>query len=220
MSDPVRVLIADDDALVRAGLRMMLDGAEQLAVVGEAADGSEVPRLLRAHPADVVLMDIRMPQVDGITATRRLRRQPDPPQVLILTTFDSDENVALALQAGAAGFLLKDAAPAVIVDAIHRTVAGEPTLAPAVLRRLLNGLTRDRTERSIARQRLHSLSPRELEVTAAVAEGLSNAQIAAELFMSVATAKAHVTSILTKLDLENRTQLALLAHSAELGQQS
>lgn len=216
-SGPLRVLLVDDDPLVRAGLRMMLDGAAQISVVGEAGDGDEVPRLVRQHPAQVLLMDIAMPRTDGITASARLQRQPGAPQVIVLTTFDSDENIVLALRAGAAGFLLKDAAPATIVDAIQRVAAGEPVMSPRVLSRLMTRVARQGASQEDARQRLEVLTPRELEVTLAIAGGSSNARIGAELFLSVATVKAHITRILTKLDLTNRTQLALLVHDAGLG---
>nr|ASV46740.1 DNA-binding response regulator [uncultured bacterium] len=214
VNEVIRVLVVDDDPLVRAGLRMMLDGAAQISVVGEAGDGDAVPRALRQQAVDVVLMDIRMPNVDGITATRRLRQQPGSPHVVVLTTFDSDENIILALRAGATGFLLKDATPATIVEAVHRAAAGEPAITPTVLRRILDRVANDATTQAQARQRLQSLSGRETEVTLAVGRGLSNADISAELFLSVATVKAHITSILAKLGLENRTQLALLVHDA------
>ncbi|CNF14654.1 two-component system response regulator [Mycobacterium tuberculosis] len=213
---PLRVLIVDDDALVRAGLSMMLDGAAGITVAGEAADGDEVPAAADLHAPDVVLMDLRMPRVDGITATRRLRARADPPEVIVLTTFDSDENILRALRAGAGGFLLKDTPPDRIVQAVHRVAAGEPMLSPAVTRRLMDRAATEAGAHQRARAALARLSPRENEVVLAVARGRSNADIAAELFMSVATVKAHVSSVLTKLDLDNRTQIALLAHDAGL----
>jgi DNA-binding NarL/FixJ family response regulator len=214
MSRPVRVLIADDDAMVRAGLRMMLDGARGIEVVGEAADGDAVPAAIDAHAPDVLLMDLRMPRVDGVTATRRARARSRPPEVLVLTTFDSDENVVRALRAGASGFLLKDMPPARIVDAVLGVAAGEPILAPGVMRRLMDRVAHDAGSYERARAALDTLSPRERDVAVAVAHGKANAEIAAELAMTVPTVKTHVSHILTKLGLTNRTQIALLANEA------
>jgi DNA-binding NarL/FixJ family response regulator len=216
VSRPVRVLVVDDDALVRAGLSMMLDGAHGIAVVGEASDGDEVPVAADAHSPDVVLMDLRMPRVDGIAATRGLRRRRHPPEVIVLTTFDTDENVLHALRAGASGFLLKDTPPAEIVDAVRRVAAGDPILSPAITRRLMDRAVAQTGAYQRARAALATLSPRENDVVLAVAQGRTNAEIAAELFMSVATVKAHISHILGKLDLGNRTQIALLAHDAGL----
>jgi DNA-binding NarL/FixJ family response regulator len=217
VTGPIRVLLVDDDGLVRSGLRMMLAGAAQLAVVGEAEDGRGVlPAVDRHHP-DVVLMDIRMPRLDGIAATRLLRAQPRPPAVIVLTTFDADELVVRALQAGAAGFLLKDAAPADIVRAIESVHAGDGTLSPAIARRLIALVAGDHgeaTRREQSRQRLASLTPREYEVATAVGHGLSNADIAGRLHMSTATVKAHVSRLLVKLDVHNRVQIALLVQRA------
>ncbi|MEU4828764.1 response regulator transcription factor [Actinomadura citrea] len=213
---PLRVLIVDDDALVRAGLSMMLDGTGGITVAGEAADGDEVPAAADAHAPDVVLMDLRMPRVDGITATRRLRDRPNPPEVIVLTTFDSDENILHALRAGASGFLLKDTPPDQIVQAVRQVAAGDPILSPRITRRLMDRAAVEAGAYQRARAALARLSPREHEVVLAIAHGRSNADIAAELFMSVATVKAHVSSVLTKLDLDNRTQIALLAHDAGL----
>jgi DNA-binding NarL/FixJ family response regulator len=212
----IRVLLVDDDALVRAGLSMMLNGAASLVIVGEAGDGDQVPAAVAKHRPDVVLMDLRMPRVDGITATRRLRSAPQPPEVIVLTTFDADENVLGALRAGASGFLLKDAPPAEIADAIRRVAAGDPILSPAVTRRLMRRAVVQENARERAGQQLAALSPRELEVVRAIAEGQTNAEIASSLLMSVPTVKAHVTHILTKAGLANRTQIALLAHDAGL----
>jgi len=213
---PTRVLIVDDDALVRAGLTMILSGTDDLRVVGEAADGTEVPAAVSTHAPDVVLMDIRMPRLDGLVATELLRRRPDPPEVIVLTTFDADEYVLRALRAGAGGFLLKDTPPAEIVRAIRTVAAGDPMLSPAVTRQLIAHVAEAGVDarKSRATTLLRQLSPRELEVAAAVGRGASNAQIATELFMSVATVKAHVSRILTRLELNNRVQLALLAHDA------
>jgi DNA-binding NarL/FixJ family response regulator len=218
VNDRVRVLLVDDDALVRSGLRMMLAGAERIEVVGEADDGRAVLGAVDLHRPDVVLMDIRMPQLDGIAATRLLRAQPDPPEVLVLTTFDADELVLRALQAGAAGFLLKDTAPAEIVRAIETVHAGEGMLSPAVTRRLIALVAgdADAAERHArARERLASLSAREHDVAQAIGQGRANAEIAAELHMSVATVKAHVSHVLDKLEVDNRVQIALLVQDAE-----
>jgi DNA-binding NarL/FixJ family response regulator len=212
-----RVLLVDDDALVRSGLRMMLAGATGIEVVGEADDGRGVLPAVDRHRPDVVLMDIRMPQVDGIAATRLLRGQPSPPEVIVLTTFDADELVVRALQAGAAGFLLKDTPPAEIVRAIELVHAGDGMLSPAITRRLIALVAGDsdageRHERASAR--LQALSAREREVALAVGRGCANADVAAELHMSVATVKAHVSRLLSKLDVDNRVQIALLVQEA------
>ena len=213
----IRVLIVDDDALVRSGLRLMLAGTDNLQVVAEADDGRHVLEALDRHRPDVVLMDIRMPQVDGIAATRLLTAQPSPPAVLVLTTFDADELVLRALQAGAAGFLLKDTPPAEIVRAIELVHAGDGMLSPAVTRRLISLVAGDsdagaRTEN--ARTRMATLSPRERDVALAVGRGHANAEIAAALHLSVATVKAHVSRLLGKLDVDNRVQIALLVQDA------
>ncbi|MDA0180946.1 response regulator transcription factor [Solirubrobacter phytolaccae] len=210
----IRVLLVDDDALVRSGLRMMLAGAPQVEVVGEADDGRGVLAAVDKHHPDVVLMDIRMPLLDGIEATRLLRAQPSPPEVIVLTTFDADELVLRALRAGAAGFLLKDTPPPEIVRAIEHVHAGEGTLSPTVTRRLIALVADDGGRRESARTKLESLSAREREVACAVGRGASNADIAAELHMSVATVKAHVSRLLVKLEVENRVQVALLVQDA------
>jgi DNA-binding NarL/FixJ family response regulator len=216
MNDTIRVLLVDDDALVRAGLTMMLDGANGIQVVGEAADGDEVPTAVAAHAPDIILMDLRMPRTDGITATRRLRARPNAPDVIVLTTFDADENVLGGLRAGASGFLLKDSPPARIVEAIRRVAAGDPILSPAITRRLMDRAVAESGARDRARAALADLTPRERDVVLGIAQGETNAEIGARLFMSVATVKAHITHILTKLTLVNRTQIALLAHDADL----
>jgi DNA-binding NarL/FixJ family response regulator len=218
-TSPIRVLIVDDDALVRAGLTMMLSGTEDVVIVGEAADGSEVPAAVAAHAPDVVLMDIRMPRVDGLAATEQLRTRPDAPQVIVLTTFDADDHVVRALQAGAGGFLLKDTPPPEILRAIRLVAAGDPILSPAVTRRLIArvaGTQDPDSGRRRARLLLDRLSEREREVAVAIGQGKSNAEISADLYMSVATVKAHVSRVLTKLELNNRVQVALLAHDAGL----
>ncbi|MER7212488.1 response regulator transcription factor [Streptosporangium sp. NPDC000239] len=212
----IRVLVVDDDPLVRAGLTLMLRGADELVVVGGVADGADVGSAVDTHTPDVVLMDIRMPGLDGIDATRLLRRRPAPPYVIMLTTFDADEHVFGALRAGADGFLLKDTPPEGIVDAIRRVVAGEPILSPSVTRRLIAHLApeTDDRRRDDADRLLSRLSGREREVADAVGRGLSNGDIAAELHMSVGTVKGYISRILTKTNLDNRIQLALIAHDA------
>lgn len=216
---PIRVLLADDDPLVRTGLRMMLGGAADVEVVGEVADGAEVLDAAGRLAPDVVLMDIRMPVCDGIDATRALAaRNGQSPAVVVLTTFDSDTNVLAAMRAGAAGFLLKHTPPEQIVGAVRRAAAGEPALSPTVVRTLMehaaaSGDMPD-TRAEAAGRRLSQLSERERAVAVAVARGRSNGEVAQELFMSVGTVKAHVSSALTKLELTNRIQLALLAHDA------
>jgi DNA-binding NarL/FixJ family response regulator len=215
---PVRVLIVDDDPLVRTGLSMIISGSPDVTVVGEAADGSEVAAAVDAYTPDVVLMDIRMPTLDGLAATELLRTRPDPPEIIVLTTFDADEYVLRALRAGASGFLLKHTPPAEILRAITRVSAGEPILSPTVTRQLIAHLTDTGAgaRRQYARTVLNRLSTREREVAVAVGHGRSNTEIGRDLFMSVATVKAHISRILDKLDLNNRTQIALLAHDAGL----
>jgi DNA-binding NarL/FixJ family response regulator len=225
-STPVRVLVVDDDPLVRAALAMVLGGADGLSLAGEATDGDEVPAAVERHAPDVVLMDIRMPRTDGLTATEHLRARYRPgtgPEVIVLTTFDADEQVLRALRAGASGFLLKDTPPATIVDAVRRVAAGEPMLSPTVTRQLIahvaeagTAATPDGDRRTEALALLDRLSEREREVALAVGRGLSNAQIGAELYMSVATVKAHVSRLLTKLEVANRVQIALLTHDGGL----
>ncbi|MEW1720236.1 response regulator transcription factor [Streptomyces sp. NPDC093109] len=214
----IRLIIVDDDALVRAGLTFMLGGAGDIEIVGEAADGSEVPALVERVAPDVVLMDIRMPAVDGLTATEALRARPGAPEVLVLTTFHADEQVLRALRAGAAGFVLKDTPPAEIVAAVRRVAAGDPVLSPAVTRQLIGHVAGEEpvgaARGDAAADRLAALAEREREVAHAVGEGSSNAEIAARLYMSVPTVKAHVSRILAKLGLNNRVQIALLVHDA------
>ncbi|HWM38086.1 MAG TPA: response regulator transcription factor [Streptomyces sp.] len=216
----IRVLLVDDDPLVRAGLRLMFGGAPDVEVVGEAADGSQVLPLVDAHSPDVVLMDIRMPVMDGLEATEALRRREQPPEVIALTTFHTDAHVLRALRAGAAGYVLKDTAPEEIVQAVRKVTAGEPVLSPDVTRQLIAQLSggADRDTRAIwAREQLGALGEREREVAVAVGRGSSNAEIAAGLYMSVPTVKTHVSRILTKLKLNNRVQIALLANDAGTG---
>ncbi|KOU47585.1 response regulator transcription factor [Streptomyces sp. WM6378] len=214
----IRLLIVDDDPLVRAGLTLMLGGAEDIEIVGEAADGSGVGQLAQELRPDVVLMDIRMPHVDGLTATETLRARPDAPEVIVLTTFHADEQVLRALRAGAAGFVLKDTPPAEIVAAVRQVANGDPVLSPAVMRQLMTQVSSaapgDRAAR--ARARIALLAEREREVAVAVGRGHSNAEISARLYLSVPTVKTHVSRVLAKLDLNNRVQIALLVHDAGL----
>ena len=195
---------------------MMLAGADDVRVVGEAADGAEVAAAVDAHTPDVVLMDIRMPRVDGLAATEALRGRASAPQVIVLTTFDADDHVLRALRAGASGFLLKDTPPPEILRAVRLVAAGEAMLSPTVTRRLIAHVADGEADarRRNARDLLDRLTEREREVAMAIAEGKSNAEIGAELYMSVATVKAHVSRLLTKLELDNRVQIALLAHDA------
>ncbi|WP_329613133.1 response regulator transcription factor [Streptomyces brevispora] len=220
-SRPVRLLIVDDDPLVRAGLTLMLGGAADIDIVGEGADGSEAAELVERLRPDVVLMDIRMPVMDGLTATEALRSRPDAPEIVLLTTFHADEQVLRAIRAGAAGFVLKDTPPAQIVDSVRRVAAGDPVLSPAVTRQLMaraaDSGREDRADRAQrARQRLTLLAEREREVAIAVGHGRSNAEIAAALYLSVATVKTQVSRILAKFDFNNRVQIALLVHDAGL----
>jgi DNA-binding NarL/FixJ family response regulator len=212
----IRVLLVDDDALVRAGLRMILSSAEDLDLVGEVDDGARAVAAVREHRPDVVLMDIRMPEMDGITATAALRRLDAPPQVIVLTTFQADEQVLSALRVGASGFLLKDTPPAEIVNAVRLVAAGDAMLSPSVTRTLLShfGDTEATERRRAAAQRLATLTDREREVALAVGSGASNAEVAAWLFMSEATVKAHVSRLFTKLDVTNRVHIAIVVHDA------
>ena len=212
----IRVLLVDDDALVRAGLRMILSSAEDLDLVGEVDDGARAVAVVREHRPDVVLMDIRMPEMDGITATAALRRLDAPPQVIVLTTFQADEQVLSALRVGASGFLLKDTPPAEIWNAVRLVAAGDAMLSPSVTRTLLShfGDTEATERRRAAAQRLATLTDREREVALAVGSGASNAEVAASLFMSEATVKAHVSRLFTKLDVTNRVHIAIVVHDA------
>ena len=217
-TNPVRVLLVDDDALVRAGLRMILSADTTIEVVGEAANGREaITAAAELHPT-VVLMDIRMPDMDGITATEHLRRLPRAPHVIVLTTFHLDEYVFAALRAGASGFLLKDTPPTDIVHAVHTVAGGEAMLSPAVTRTLIERFTNDRTDarRTDAAGQLAALTDREREVAIEIGRGHSNADIATHLYMSEATVKAHVSRLLTKLQATNRVQVAIVVHDAGL----
>ncbi|MFI5765523.1 response regulator [Streptomyces sp. NPDC051563] len=225
MARVIRVLLVDDDALVRAGLRMMLASAPGIEIVAEAGDGSEAEALADAFRPDLVLMDIRMPTLDGLEATRILKARPDAPEVVMLTTFTTDSYVLRALQAGAAGFLLKHTSPARIIDAVRQAAAGEPVMSREALSELIAAVAVPAGPPSPqsavpageeARERLGLLAERELEVALAVGRGLTNAQIADVLYMSVPTVKSHISHIFTKLDLGNRVQIALLAHRSGL----
>ena len=221
---PTTVLVVDDDPLVRSALSLMLGGQQDIEVGGEAADGQEGVRLADDLRPQVVLMDVRMPRLDGLGATRELHARPDPPRVIVLTTFDADEHVVEALASGADGFLLKDTPPAQIVDAIRKVVADEPMLSPSVTRTLIRRLrvTPDATAEAAAvraeraRGLLALLTDRERDVALAIGRGLSNADIAEDLYLSVPTVKAHVSRVFDKLQVTNRVQIAICVHDAGL----
>ncbi|MER5950260.1 response regulator transcription factor [Streptomyces sp. NPDC001904] len=218
----IRVLLVDDDALVRAGLRLMLASANDITVVAEAQDGTEVTDLVAHHQPDLVLMDIRMPGMDGLEATRLLRARPGAPEIVMLTTFTTDGYVLKALQAGAAGFLLKHTPPHQIIDAVRRAATGEPVMSPDALGQLITAATASTPRQPApaalthadAQQQLDQLGAREREVALAVSQGRTNAEIAAELYMSVPTVKSHISHILARLELNNRVQIALLVYRA------
>ena len=217
----IRVLLADDQALIRAGFHVLIDAADDLLVVGEATDGAQAVDLARGERADVVLMDIRMPGVDGLEATRRISANEDLAgvKVIILTTFESDEYVYQAIRAGASGFLVKDTEPADLIQAVRVVARGDALLSPSVTRRLITDLANrperptpsDSSERALA-----ALTDREREVLVLVAEGLSNDEIAARLFLSPLTSKTHVSRIMTKLNARDRAQLVVLAYETGL----
>jgi DNA-binding NarL/FixJ family response regulator len=210
-------VLVDDEQLVRSGLRMILESAGDIEVVGEAGDGGGAVQQVRLHRPEVVLMDIRMPAMDGLAATRELTALPDPPRIIILTTFELDEYVHTALENGAVGFLLKDTPPRDLIQAVHTVAEGNAMLAPSVTRRLVAEFAaRNSTQAVAARTQLEALTDREREVAVAIAQGLSNAEIAKLLFMSEATVKAHVSHVLAKLNLTNRVQAAMLVHDAGL----
>ncbi|MFJ9928144.1 MULTISPECIES: response regulator [Streptomyces] len=213
----IRAMIVDDDALVRLGLADLLDSDPEIDLVAQAADGLQAIERASAHRVDVALVDVRMPRMDGITATARLRALPHPPKVITLTTFDLDQYVYDALAAGADGFLLKDTDPAEILRAVHLVAAGSAMLHPAAARRLIDRYhTGNQPKATAARARLERLTPRELDVLALLAQGETNADIAARLAMRESTVKAHVSRILTALGVTNRVQAALLARDAGL----
>nr|WP_276610800.1 response regulator transcription factor [Kineococcus siccus] len=215
---PVRVLLVDDDALVRAGLQMILSSADDLQVVGEAENGAQALEAVAAHRPDVVLMDVRMPVMDGLSAAKAITSRPAAPAVVMLTTFDLDEYVFQALQAGATGFLLKDTPPRELLAAVRVVAAGEAMLSPTVTRRLVGHFAADAANprRREAVQSLQLLTDREREVLGAVGQGMSNAEIGRSLYMSEATVKTHVSRLLTKLGAHNRVQVAIVAHDAGL----
>jgi DNA-binding NarL/FixJ family response regulator len=209
---PVRVLIADDQALVRSGFRMIIESRDDLEVVGEAEDGGEAARLAAELGPDVVLMDVRMPEVDGIEATRQIVSSGSEARILVLTTFDLDEYVYAAVRAGASGFLLKDVRPDDLVDAIRLVAEGNALLGPTVTRRLLEHFA----DGEPGTTRIGALTEREQEILQLVAQGLSNAEVAAKLFLSEATVKSHVSSILRKLGVRDRVQAVIAAYDAGL----
>jgi DNA-binding NarL/FixJ family response regulator len=212
----IRVLIADDQALVRAGFRAILEGQPDMDVVGEASDGDEAVTSARDLQPDVVLMDVRMPGVDGIAATKRLLAVPDAPRVLMLTTFDLDEYLYDAMKAGASGFLLKDAPRDQLIGAVRTVAAGDALLAPALVRRLVEDFVSRPPPGSRAPAELDGLTEREVDVLTLIARGLSNAEIASTLVVSEATVRTHVTHILSKLDLRDRVQAVVVAYESGL----
>ncbi|MBM7791377.1 response regulator [Tenggerimyces flavus] len=214
----IRVFLVDDQVLVRAGFRMVVNSQEDMTVVGEAGDGGEAIEKLLATRADVVLMDVRMPRMDGVEATRHVRTLPDPtPRVVVLTTFDLDEYVFSAIKAGASGFLLKDAPPENLLSAIRSVHSGDSVVAPSTTKRLLERFSPFLPDQQPAvDDRIGSLTDREREVLLEVARGLSNSEIAAKLYLSEATVKTHVGRILAKLSLRDRVQLVVFAYETGL----
>jgi DNA-binding NarL/FixJ family response regulator len=213
--EPVSIVLVDDDALVRAGLRMILGGAPELQIVGEAQDGLDGEAVVRDLVPDVVLMDIRMPRRDGLEATRRILASGLATKVIVLTTFDTDDMVLEALRIGASGFLLKDTPPERLVAAVRGVAAGEPMLSPSVTAQLIASVSKGTdARRGAARASMTGLTDREREVAVAIGRGLSNAEIAGELYMSVPTVKAHVSRVLAKLGADNRVQIAIAVHDA------
>jgi DNA-binding NarL/FixJ family response regulator len=214
----IRVLLADDQALIRAGFRMILDAASDIEVVGEATDGTQAVQLARSQRADVVLMDIRMPGVDGLEATRRIAADDDLAgvRVVILTTFESDDYVYEALRGGASGFLVKDTEPAELLQAVRVAARGDALLSPSVTRRLITDIASRPQRLPATDQVLARLTDREREVMTLVAAGLSNDEIAARLFLSPLTSKTHVSRIMTKLNARDRAQLVVIAYESGL----
>ncbi|HEV3450247.1 MAG TPA: response regulator transcription factor [Acidimicrobiia bacterium] len=212
----IRIVLADDQPMLRMGFRMILDAQPDLVVVAEASDGLEALDAVRNTPADVVLMDVRMPRLDGVEATRRICAEPNPPKVLILTTFDLDEYVYAGLRAGASGFLLKDVPPEELLAAIRVVAAGDAIVAPSVTRRLLDQFARHLPDDRPPSRPLEVLTDREREVLLELARGRSNAEIAEALFLSEATVKTHVAHLLSKLGLRDRVQAVVLAYETGL----
>ena len=213
----IRVLLVDDEALVRSGLRLILQAAGDITIVAEARDGDEALAAVSRHRPDVLLMDVRMPGRDGLSALRELQERADPAKVIMLTTFDIDDYVHEALRAGAVGFLLKDTPPQDLAEAVRVVAAGNAMLSPSVTRRLIKAFAgRGASAAEAARTRLATLTDRELEVVCAVGRGLSNNEIGRELDMAEATVKAHVSRALAKLGATNRVQAAMLVHDAGL----
>lgn len=212
----LRVLLVDDDPLVRTGLSMILGSAEDIEIAGEASDGDEAVARVRATAPDVVIMDIRMRRMDGLAATRAVAAMTDPPKVLVLTTYDLDEYVFDALAAGASGFLLKEGSPQEIIEAVRTVAKGDVMLSPGTTRKLVGHFVAARANprRQRALTKLNALSDREREVVTAVAQGKSNADIAGDLFLSEATVKTHITRTFAKLDITNRVQLTIFAYEA------
>ncbi|KRB80345.1 LuxR family transcriptional regulator [Nocardioides sp. Root190] len=215
---PIRVFLVDDQELVRAGFRMLVDAQPDLSVVGEAGDGAEALERLAVTACDVVLMDVRMPRVDGVEATRRLLERPGAPQVIVLTTFDLDEYAFAAIRAGAAAFLLKDATPEVLLGAVRTVHEGESVVAPSTTRRLLEHFASALPDPAgpSPDQRLVSLTERERETLVLVGRGLSNTEIASEFVVSEATVKTHVGRLLAKTGSRDRVRLVVLAHETGL----
>ena len=212
-----RLVIVDDDPMVRTGLRLILGGESDLELVGEADDGHQAMEVIRTARPDLVLMDIRMPHQDGLVTTELLLAQPDPPRILVLTTFDADDMVLRALKLGADGFLLKDTPPPKMIEAIRTVARGEPVLSPSVTQQVIAAATgRHEPRRPEAERELSSLTEREREVAIEVAQGASNAEIAERLYLSVATVKANITRIFTKLDTDNRVHVAMKVRDAGL----
>jgi DNA-binding NarL/FixJ family response regulator len=214
----IKIGICDDDQLIRAGLRMIIDQEPDFEVVAEAGTGAEAIDLVTAHPIDVMLMDIRMPVMDGIEATRRIVATTEGPRVIILTTFELDEYVFAALSAGASGFLLKRTPPEQLIEAIRVVARGEALLAPSVTRRLIEAFTRRAPVRADPAQskRLAALTPRELEVLTGIGRGLSNQELAEELFIADNTVKTHVKRVFTKIGARDRAQAVVIAYEAGL----
>jgi DNA-binding NarL/FixJ family response regulator len=213
---PLRVLIVDDEAIVRDGLRAIVELENDLEVAGEAADGAEAVELARTLAPDVALVDIRMPNLDGLEATRRMLALPTPPRVLVLTTFDRNEYVYEAMKAGASGFLLKDVRRGQLTDAIRKAVAGDTLIAPAITRRLIEEFCRRPSAQRSRRTELVDLTPRELEVLTLIGQGLSNHEIATTLVVAETTVKTHVARVLGKLDLRDRAQAVVVAYETGL----